>query len=77
VHVLAALCVRWADRDLALLCFLGLFLFRTQGAEAIADLVKRAKGRIAVMAGSGVSASNAAELMHKTGCTELHSSARK
>lgn len=48
-----------------------------EGAEAIAGLVKRAKGRIAVMAGSGVSASNAAELMQKTGCTELHSSARK
>ncbi|KXZ45563.1 hypothetical protein GPECTOR_53g149 [Gonium pectorale] len=48
-----------------------------QGAETLAALVARAAGRISVMAGGGVTAGNAAELVRLTGVTELHSSAKR
>ena len=46
-----------------------------QGAEAIARHVHQANGRIAIMAGGGVSADNVRELVTRTGVTECHSSA--
>ena len=46
-----------------------------QGVEAIARHVHQANGRIAIMAGGGVSADNVRELVTRTGVTECHSSA--
>jgi copper homeostasis protein len=45
------------------------------GAQRIAECVQRAAGRIAVMAGAGVRAANARELVRATGVRELHLSA--
>jgi copper homeostasis protein len=45
------------------------------GQDAIASMVARAAGRIAVMAGSGVRASNVAALVAATGVSEVHLSA--
>ncbi|MFO0898999.1 MAG: copper homeostasis protein CutC [Pirellulales bacterium] len=42
------------------------------GAVTIAQLVERARGRIVILAGSGVSAANAAQLARDTGVRELH-----
>ena len=47
----------------------------TQGAEAIANHVRQANGRIAILAGGGVNADNVRELVARTGVTECHSSA--
>lgn len=47
------------------------------GAELITRLVKRAGSRIAIMAGSGINAHNAADLARATGVTEIHASLRK
>ncbi len=46
------------------------------GAFTIAQLVKQSDSRISIMPGSGVRASNIMELLHQTGVTEFHSSAR-
>lgn len=47
-----------------------------QGAPAIAELVRQAAGRISIMAGGAVNASNAAELL-RLGVRELHASAKR
>jgi copper homeostasis protein len=47
-----------------------------QGMDLIAQLVKAADDRIAVMPGSGVRKENIKELAQKTGATEFHSSLR-
>lgn len=47
------------------------------GAEQIARLVERAGTRIGIMAGSGINARNAAELILATGVTEMHASLRR
>ena len=47
-----------------------------EGASKIAQLIQRAAGRICVMPGGGVSEYNVADLVHFTGATEIHSSAR-
>ena len=44
------------------------------GAEQIAALVAQAKGRIRILAGAGVRASNVAELVRRTGVREVHGS---
>jgi len=44
------------------------------GADTIAAMVERAAGRLSIMAGSGVSAANAAELVRRTGVREVHGS---
>ena len=44
------------------------------GAERIAVLVAQAAGRIGVLAGCGVSARNAGEIVRRTGVTEIHGS---
>ena len=46
------------------------------GAEVIAGLVRAAEGNLIILAGAGVSPSNAAELIERTGVTELHASAK-
>jgi copper homeostasis protein len=44
------------------------------GAATIRDLVAQAAGRISIMAGSGVTAANVAELVRRTGVAEVHGS---
>ena len=44
------------------------------GAETIGEMVKYANGRIEILPGGGIRPDNAAELLSKTGCTQLHSS---
>lgn len=46
------------------------------GAARIAALVEQAAGRIALMAGAGVTVDNIAELARRTGVRELHASAK-
>lgn len=46
------------------------------GAQVIADLVKQAGDRIAVMAGAGIRSGNLAEVAQLTGAHEFHGSAR-
>ncbi len=48
-----------------------------EGVATIASLVKQARGRIAVLAGGGVTADNAAAIVAATGVRELHSSAKR
>jgi copper homeostasis protein len=44
----------------------------SQGVESIARVVKAARGRIVVMAGSGINEKNAASIVEQTGVTEIH-----
>jgi copper homeostasis protein len=44
------------------------------GADTIATMVERAGGRISIMAGSGVKAENAVDLIRRTGVREVHGS---
>lgn len=46
------------------------------GAAQIAALVARARGRVAVMAGAGVTAANVADIVRRSGVCEVHASAR-
>ena len=46
------------------------------GAPLIAELVKQADNRIIILPGAGVNPDNAAEILRKTGASEIHSSAR-
>lgn len=46
------------------------------GAELIAELVRRAAGRIIIMPGCGVNENNVAQLARETGAVEFHMSAR-
>lgn len=43
-----------------------------EGRDLIRELVARAAGRITVMAGGGISETDAADLVHHTGVTEIH-----
>jgi len=47
-----------------------------RGMEEIARMVQAARGRVAIMAGGGITAENIAAIAHGTGATEFHSSAR-
>ncbi len=55
----------------------GFFPSAIEGADNIAALLKQAGERIIIMPGSGVRATNIAELKTRTGANEFHSSARK
>lgn len=44
-----------------------------EGSDVIAELVDRARGRILIMAGGGIRASNAREIIERTGVSEVHS----
>lgn len=46
------------------------------GAETLAGLVRRANGRITLMAGGGVRPGNVAELVARSGVAEIHASCR-
>ena len=46
------------------------------GQDMIRMLIKKANGRIIIMAGSGINHNNAEELVKYTGVTEIHASAR-
>jgi copper homeostasis protein len=46
----------------------------TEGAGVIAAMVRRAGGRLAIMAGSGVNPGNVADLIRATGVREVHGS---
>ncbi len=46
-----------------------------EAVDLIAELVKKANGRISIMPGSGVNESNVVELIQKTGVKEVHFSA--
>jgi copper homeostasis protein len=48
----------------------------SEGIELIADLNKKANGRIIIMPGSGVRKENIKMLAERTGCIEFHSSLR-
>ncbi len=45
-----------------------------EGLDRIADLIRRADGRIVVMPGGGVHEQNIREIVEKTGATEIHAS---
>ncbi|RYG07054.1 MAG: copper homeostasis protein CutC, partial [Chitinophagaceae bacterium] len=47
-----------------------------EGATVIAHLVEKAAGRISIMPGCGITDHNVADLIHFTGVTEIHSSAK-
>jgi copper homeostasis protein len=47
-----------------------------EGVQLISELVREADERIVIMPGSGVRASNIAELAARTGAVEFHTSAR-
>jgi len=47
-----------------------------EGASKIAQLIQRAADRISIMPGGGVSEYNVADMVHFTGATQIHSSAR-
>lgn len=42
------------------------------GAEKLAELVVRARGRVGILAGGGVRPGNVAEIVRRTGVTEVH-----
>ncbi|WMJ69009.1 copper homeostasis protein CutC [Stenotrophomonas sp. 24(2023)] len=46
------------------------------GSEVLAGLVKQSAGRIQVMAGAGLGPANVASVARRTGCQELHASAK-
>ncbi|MBL0740253.1 copper homeostasis protein CutC [Chryseolinea lacunae] len=46
-----------------------------QGLDLLAELIKRANGRIAIMPGSGVNENTVEEIVSKTGAKEIHFSA--
>lgn len=48
----------------------------TEGASLIAELVNKAEGRIAIMAGSGVRANNVADLVNNAHAKEYHTTAK-
>lgn len=54
----------------------GLKTSAPEGAALLAELVKKADGRIIIMPGAGVRSSNIQSLIEKTGAVEFHTSAR-
>jgi copper homeostasis protein len=44
-----------------------------EGAATIAEMVARSRGRVVILPGAGVNAENAAEVLQKTGASEIHS----
>lgn len=46
-----------------------------EGADMLRELRKRAGGRIIILPGGGVTPANAARILSRTGCTEIHASA--
>ena len=46
-----------------------------EGADLLRRLRRRAKGRLLILPGGGVTPENAARILERTGCTEIHASA--
>ena len=46
-----------------------------KGVEMLRELRRRARGRILILPGGGVTPGNAARILERTGCTEIHASA--
>ena len=46
-----------------------------EGVETLRELRRRARGRILILPGGGVTPGNAARILERTGCTEIHASA--
>ena len=46
-----------------------------EGADMLRELHRRARGRIGILPGGGVTPRNAARILAQTGCTEIHASA--
>jgi copper homeostasis protein len=46
----------------------------TEGAEVIRRLVERARGRIEILPGAGITAANARQIVERTGARQLHGS---
>ena len=46
-----------------------------EGADMLRELHRRARGRIGILPGGGVTPQNAARILTLTGCTEIHASA--
>jgi copper homeostasis protein len=44
-----------------------------EGAGVIAEMVSRSRGRVTILPGAGISAENAAEVLRRTGASEIHS----
>lgn len=55
----------------------GLATTAEEGIGLLTQLVERADGRIIIMPGCGVNASNAAKILDACGATEIHASARR
>lgn len=49
----------------------------TEGAATIAQLVRLVGSRLEILAGGGIRPENVAELLHATGCDQVHASARE
>jgi copper homeostasis protein len=47
------------------------------GAEKLAQLVKKANGRITIMPGAGINENNIENLINQTGATQFHASAKE
>ncbi|WP_343521876.1 copper homeostasis protein CutC [Pedobacter sp.] len=47
------------------------------GAEKLAQLIKKANGRITIMPGAGINETNIQQLIDKTGATQFHASAKE
>ncbi|WP_293788177.1 copper homeostasis protein CutC [uncultured Pedobacter sp.] len=47
------------------------------GAEKLAQLIKKANGRITIMPGAGINESNIKPLINQTGATQFHASAKE
>ena len=47
------------------------------GAEKLAQLVKKANGRITIMPGAGINENNIKNLIDQTGATQFHASAKE
>jgi copper homeostasis protein len=59
-------------RSLADVCATGANRILTSGGEQTADLVRAARGRIAIMPGSGIKPENARRVLEESGVREIH-----
>ncbi|HET6990998.1 MAG TPA: copper homeostasis protein CutC, partial [Bacteroidia bacterium] len=48
-----------------------------EGSELISELNEKAKDRIIIMPGAGISPGNISDLVKQTGCREFHASAKR
>jgi copper homeostasis protein len=48
-----------------------------EGAEFVAELNRKSKGRIVIMPGAGINSGNIIDLVKSTGCSEFHASAKR